>query len=93
MRFLRSLLYGLIMGVVGLISALTAMRFAIHGREVNVPKLAGLTATEAQRVAADSGLAIARAYAPASAFASPRAWARKRSKSPTWRGNPYARPS
>jgi beta-lactam-binding protein with PASTA domain len=60
MRFLRSLLYGLIMVVVGLISALTAMRFAIHGREVNVPKLAGLTASEAQRVAADSGLAISR---------------------------------
>jgi beta-lactam-binding protein with PASTA domain len=60
MRFLRSLLYGLILVVVGLISALTAMRFAIHGREVNVPKLAGLTASEAQRVAADSGLAISR---------------------------------
>jgi beta-lactam-binding protein with PASTA domain len=60
MRFLRTLLYGLILIVVGLISALTAMRFAIHGREVTVPKLAGLTATEAQRVAADNGLAIAR---------------------------------
>jgi beta-lactam-binding protein with PASTA domain len=60
MRFLRTLLYGLIMVVVGLISALTAMRFAIHGREVTVPRLAGLTATEAQRVAADNGLAISR---------------------------------
>ena len=60
MRFLRTLLYGLILIVVGLISALTAMRFAIHGREVSVPKLTGLTATEAQRVAGDSGLAISR---------------------------------
>ncbi|MGA2963768.1 MAG: PASTA domain-containing protein [Candidatus Korobacteraceae bacterium] len=60
MRLLRTLLYGLILIVVGLISALTAMRFAIHGREVSVPKLTGLTATEAQRVAGDSGLAISR---------------------------------
>ena len=49
MRFLRTLLYGLILVVVGLISALTAMRFAIHGREVSVPKLAGVTAAAAQR--------------------------------------------
>jgi beta-lactam-binding protein with PASTA domain len=60
MRLLRTLLYGLILIVVGLISALTAMRFAIHGREVSVPKLTGLTAAEAQRVAGDSGLAISR---------------------------------
>ena len=60
MRALRTLLYVLVLVVVGLISALTAMRFAIHGREVAVPKLAGLTATEAQRVAGDSGLAISR---------------------------------
>ncbi len=60
MRLLRTLLYGLILVVVGLISALTAMRFAIHGREVTVPKLAGLTAAEAQRIAADNGLAISR---------------------------------
>lgn len=59
-RFFRTLLYVLILVVVGLISALTAMRFAIHGREVTVPKLAGLTAAEAQRIAADSGLAISR---------------------------------
>jgi beta-lactam-binding protein with PASTA domain len=60
MRLLRTLLYVLILVVVGLISALTAMRYAIHGREVTVPKLAGLTAAEAQRVAADNGLAISR---------------------------------
>jgi beta-lactam-binding protein with PASTA domain len=60
MRLLRTLLYGLVLVVVGLISALTAMRFAIHGREVSVPKLAGLTAVEAQRIAGDSGLAVSR---------------------------------
>jgi eukaryotic-like serine/threonine-protein kinase len=60
MRALRTLLYVLVLIVVGLISALTAMRFAIHGREVSVPKLAGLTAAEAQRLAGDSGLAISR---------------------------------
>jgi beta-lactam-binding protein with PASTA domain len=59
-RFLRSLLYGLFLVIVGLISALTAMRFAIHGREVLVPKLIGLAPAEAQRVAADNGLAILR---------------------------------
>jgi eukaryotic-like serine/threonine-protein kinase len=60
MRFLRTLLYGLILLVVGLVSALTAMRFAIHGREVSVPKLTGVTAAAAQHIAADHGLAIAR---------------------------------
>jgi beta-lactam-binding protein with PASTA domain len=60
MRLFRTLLYGLIFVVVGLISALTAMRFAIHGREVAVPKLTGLTLTEAQRVTSDNLLGIAR---------------------------------
>ena len=60
MRLLRTLLYGLVLVVVGLISALTAMRFAIHGREVSVPKLAGLTAVEAQRIAGESELAVSR---------------------------------
>ena len=60
MRFLRTLLYGLILVVVGLVSALTAMRFAIHGREVSVPKLTGVTAAAAQHIAADNGLEIVR---------------------------------
>jgi beta-lactam-binding protein with PASTA domain len=60
MRFFRTLLYGLILVVVGLVSALTAMRFAIHGREVSVPKLTGVTAAEARRLAADNGLEIVR---------------------------------
>jgi len=60
MRFLRSLLYGLILVVVGLISALTAMRYAIHGREVTVPKLIGLTPAEAQRITSENLLSMAR---------------------------------
>jgi len=40
--------------VVALVSALTAMRFAIHGREVAVPDLVGRTPAEARRIA-DAG--------------------------------------
>src|SRR5690349_18800409 len=39
-------------------SALLAMRFAIHGREVHVPNLAGLTPAEAERRANAEGLVI-----------------------------------
>lgn len=42
--------------IVALVSALTAMRLATHGREVAVPDLRGKTPAEARRVAADSGL-------------------------------------
>jgi serine/threonine-protein kinase len=35
---------------VAFLSALTAMRFAIQGREVGVPDLAGITATQAQKI-------------------------------------------
>src|SRR5262245_2556281 len=53
--------------MVALISALTAMRVAIHGREVEVPKLVGLTPIEAERAAAASGLQLQierRYYSP-----------------------------
>jgi eukaryotic-like serine/threonine-protein kinase len=49
--FFRFVLLGLILLVVGLVSALTAMRFAIHGREVAVPDLIGKTPQEARRLA------------------------------------------
>ena len=58
MRFLRTLLYGLILVVVGLISALTAMRFAIHGRQTRIPKLVGMTTGQAERLLADHGLVL-----------------------------------
>lgn len=52
------LLLALVLLLVALVSALTAMRFAIHGREVAIPKLVGLTPTEAQRTVAGLGLDV-----------------------------------
>jgi beta-lactam-binding protein with PASTA domain len=45
-----------ILVVSGLVSALTAMRFAIHGREVDVPMLAGKTKDEAEQILRGRGL-------------------------------------
>lgn len=55
-QFFRIALRVLILFAVFLASALTAMRFAIHGREVAVPKLMGLTSADADRAAFGSGL-------------------------------------
>ena len=55
--FLRFLWMALLLVIVALISALTAMRFAIHGREVSVPDLKGKSPAEARRIADQSGLA------------------------------------
>jgi len=57
-KFLRYFLVGLVLVLVFVASALVAMRFAIHGREVRVPKLAGLTPAEAERVANVNGLVL-----------------------------------
>src|SRR5947209_2037426 len=48
----------LILLLVFLSSALLAMRFAIQGREVRVPRLIGLTPAEAERVANSDGLVL-----------------------------------
>jgi eukaryotic-like serine/threonine-protein kinase len=48
----------LVLVIVAMVSALTAMRFAIHGQEVAVPALVGLTPSEAERVTAGSGLQV-----------------------------------
>jgi len=48
--FFRFVLLALILLVVALVSALTAMRFAIHGREVAVPDLVGKTPQEGRRI-------------------------------------------
>ena len=56
--FFRILLLSLVLVMVALISALTSMRFAIHGRQVEVPKLVGLTPEEAVRSAEEQGLAL-----------------------------------
>lgn len=55
-KLFQYLLLALVMLLVFLASALLAMRFAIHGREVRVPKLAGLTPVQAERLANDEGL-------------------------------------
>jgi beta-lactam-binding protein with PASTA domain len=54
----------LILLIVALLSALTAMRLAIHGREVTVPDFQGKTPAEARRIADDTGLSaqIEREY-------------------------------
>src|SRR5690242_12084333 len=56
--FFRFVLLASILLVVALVSALTAMRFAIHGREVSVPNLQGKTPVEAFRIAEESGLPV-----------------------------------
>jgi eukaryotic-like serine/threonine-protein kinase len=53
--FFRLVFLALILVVVALVSALTAMRFAIHTREVAVPDLVGKTPAEARRIAELSG--------------------------------------
>lgn len=52
------LLLALVLLTVALISALTAMQLAIHGREVAIPKLVGMTPNEADRAGAASGLQV-----------------------------------
>jgi beta-lactam-binding protein with PASTA domain len=66
--FFRFILLALVLLIVALVSALTAMRFAIHGREVAVPALVGKAPTEARRIAEQSGLqlAVERQYYSAS---------------------------
>ena len=58
MKFLRLLLLTLILVLVAMASALTAMRFAIHGREVNAPDLKGLPLQTAEQTARRSGLLV-----------------------------------
>jgi len=55
-RFFNILLGALAMIAVALLSAFLTMRLAIHGREVEVPNVAGLTVAEANDTAAKLGL-------------------------------------
>lgn len=57
-QFFRILLLTLVLMTVALVSALTAMRLAIHGREVTIPKLVGMSPSEAERAGAASGLQV-----------------------------------
>lgn len=57
-RFFNVLLTAMAMLVIFLLSAFIAMRLAIHGREVEVPNLAGLTLQEASAKAGHLGLSL-----------------------------------
>src|SRR5438093_8879031 len=52
------ILVAAILTVAGIVSALTAMRFAIRGREVEVTRLAGKTADEAKEILSHRGLLL-----------------------------------
>jgi len=54
----RFAMLALVMVVVAMVSAVTAMRFAIHGQEVQVPAVVGMTPSEAERAVAGLGLQI-----------------------------------
>jgi beta-lactam-binding protein with PASTA domain len=56
--FIRFAILALVLVTVALVSALTAMRFAIHGQEIAVPALVGLAPAEAERAVAGMGLQI-----------------------------------
>ncbi|MGB7927210.1 MAG: PASTA domain-containing protein [Terriglobales bacterium] len=57
-QFFRMLLLALVLMTVALISALTAMQMAIHGREVAIPKLVGMSPLEAERAGSALGLQV-----------------------------------
>src|SRR5579872_3555322 len=61
---LRFASLALVLVVVAMVSALTAMRFAIHGQEVSVPALVGLTPAQAEHAVSGLGLemSIERKY-------------------------------
>src|SRR6516162_888692 len=56
--FFRFAILALVLVIVAMISGLTAMRFAIHGQEVAVPALVGLTPVDAERSVGGLGLQI-----------------------------------
>ena len=55
---IRFALLALVLVIVAMVSALTAMRFAIHGQEVAVPALIGLAPPDAERKISALGLQI-----------------------------------
>jgi len=56
--FFRLILLALVLLVVALVSALTAMRLAIHGHEVAVPDLVGKSPAAARMIAEQNGLEL-----------------------------------
>lgn len=67
----RLLYLAMILLMVAMVSAITTMRLAIHGREVAVPNFVGMMPAEAQRLALQYGLTFSverRFYSPQVAF-------------------------
>jgi eukaryotic-like serine/threonine-protein kinase len=60
-RFFRWLVRVLVLIVVFMASLLTAMRFAIHGRQTKVPKVVGMTPREAENALESGGLVFEEA--------------------------------
>src|SRR5208283_188533 len=59
-RLFQYIVRVLVLFVVFMASALTAMRFAIHGRQTTIPKLVGMAPNQAERLLADHGLVLER---------------------------------
>jgi len=57
-RFFRFVVRLMVLLIVFMASALTAMRFAIHGRQSTIPKVVGMTPLQAERALSDRGLAM-----------------------------------
>ncbi|HUN88387.1 MAG TPA: PASTA domain-containing protein [Terriglobales bacterium] len=57
-KFFRIVMMTLLLITVGLMSALTAMRIAIHGRETTVPSFVKMRMPDAERLAAGNGLSV-----------------------------------
>src|SRR6266478_5789481 len=54
--FFRFALLAMVLVIVAMVSALAAMRLAIHGQEVAVPALVGMTPADAERTITGLGL-------------------------------------
>ena len=59
-RFFQLVLLALVLVGIAMLSALTAMRLAIHGRQVRVPNVVGMTTVEARKAAVEAGLVMDR---------------------------------
>lgn len=57
-KFVTFVLRLMVLVIVFLVSALVAMRFAIHGRQVAVPKLVGMAPMQAQKLLEAKGLLL-----------------------------------
>jgi len=59
-RFVQVALLALVLVAVAMVSALTAMRLAIHGRQVRVPNVVGMSLAQARKAAGAAGLLLDR---------------------------------